>query len=38
MRLSIFLRGAGHFHQLEAPEQINAMIARFLATALPKAG
>jgi pimeloyl-ACP methyl ester carboxylesterase len=30
--------GAGHFHQLEAPEQINAMIERFLATALPKAG
>ena len=26
--------GAGHFHQLEVPEQINAMIARFLATAL----
>lgn len=30
--------GVGHFHQLEAPEQINAMIERFLATALPKAG
>ena len=30
--------GAGHFHQLEAPEQINAMIERFLAKALPKAG
>jgi pimeloyl-ACP methyl ester carboxylesterase len=30
--------GAGHFHQLEAPEQINAMIERFLATALPKTG
>jgi pimeloyl-ACP methyl ester carboxylesterase len=30
--------GAGHFHQLEAPEQINAMIERFLAAALPKAG
>lgn len=26
--------GAGHFHQLEVPEQINAMIERFLATAL----
>jgi pimeloyl-ACP methyl ester carboxylesterase len=26
--------GAGHFPQLEVPEQINAMIARFLATAL----
>jgi pimeloyl-ACP methyl ester carboxylesterase len=26
--------GAGHFHQLEAPDQINAMIERFLATAL----
>jgi pimeloyl-ACP methyl ester carboxylesterase len=22
--------GAGHFHQLEAPEQVNAMIERFL--------
>jgi pimeloyl-ACP methyl ester carboxylesterase len=28
--------GAGHFHQLEAPEQINAMIERFLTTALPE--
>ncbi len=27
--------GAGHFHQLEVPEQINAMIERFLAIALP---
>jgi pimeloyl-ACP methyl ester carboxylesterase len=26
--------GAGHFHQLEVPEQVNAMIERFLATAL----
>ena len=25
--------GAGHFHQLEVPEQVNAMIQRFLATA-----
>jgi len=25
--------GAGHFHQLEVPEQVNAMIERFLATA-----
>jgi pimeloyl-ACP methyl ester carboxylesterase len=24
--------GAGHFHQLEVPEQVNAMIERFLAT------
>ncbi|HUI24671.1 MAG TPA: alpha/beta hydrolase [Candidatus Kryptonia bacterium] len=24
--------GAGHFHQLEVPDQINAMLARFLAT------
>ena len=23
--------GAGHFHQLEVPEQVNAMIERFLA-------
>jgi pimeloyl-ACP methyl ester carboxylesterase len=23
--------GAGHFHQLEVPEQVNAMIGRFLA-------
>ena len=29
--------GAGHFHQLEVPEQVNAMIERFLAVALPKA-
>lgn len=26
--------GAGHFHQLEVPDQINAMIGRFLTTAL----
>lgn len=26
--------GAGHFHQLEVPEQVNAMIARFLKIAL----
>lgn len=26
--------GAGHFHQLEVPEQVNAMIERFLTTAL----
>ena len=26
--------GAGHFHQLEVPEQVNAMIERFLAIAL----
>lgn len=26
--------GAGHFHQLETPEQVNAMIERFLAIAL----
>lgn len=26
--------GAGHFHQLEVPEQVNAMIERFLAVAL----
>jgi pimeloyl-ACP methyl ester carboxylesterase len=25
--------GAGHFHQLEVPDQVNAMIARFLACA-----
>ena len=25
--------GAGHFHQLEVPEQVNAMIERFLAIA-----
>ena len=29
------LRGCGHFHQLEVPDQINAiMIERFLTTAL----
>ncbi len=27
--------GAGHFHQLEVPEQVNAMIDRFLRIALP---
>lgn len=27
--------GAGHFNQLEVPEQVNAMIERFLAIALP---
>ena len=26
--------GAGHFHQLEVPEQVNAMIERFVATAV----
>jgi len=26
--------GAGHFHQLEVPEQVNAMIERFLVTGL----
>ena len=26
--------GGGHFHQLEVPDQVNAMIARFLATSL----
>jgi pimeloyl-ACP methyl ester carboxylesterase len=26
--------GAGHFHQIEVPDQVNAMIERFLATAL----
>jgi pimeloyl-ACP methyl ester carboxylesterase len=26
--------GSGHYHQLEVPEQINAMIERFLATAV----
>jgi pimeloyl-ACP methyl ester carboxylesterase len=26
--------GAGHFHQLEVPDQINAMIERFLAIAV----
>jgi pimeloyl-ACP methyl ester carboxylesterase len=28
--------GAGHFNQLEVPDQVNAMIERFLAIALPK--
>ena len=27
--------GSGHFHQLEVPEQVNAMIARFLAVSVP---
>jgi pimeloyl-ACP methyl ester carboxylesterase len=27
--------GAGHFHQLEVPDQVNAMIERFLAISLP---
>jgi hypothetical protein len=26
--------GSGHYHQLEVPEQINAMIERFLALSL----
>jgi pimeloyl-ACP methyl ester carboxylesterase len=26
--------GAGHFHQLEVPEQVNAMIERFLQVAV----
>jgi len=26
--------GAGHFHQLEVPEQVNAIIERFLAIAI----
>ena len=26
--------GAGHFHHLEVPEQVNAMIERFLAVSL----
>jgi hypothetical protein len=30
--------GAGRFHQLEAPEQINAMIERFLKAALRRGG
>jgi pimeloyl-ACP methyl ester carboxylesterase len=25
--------GSGHFHQLEVPEQVNAMLARFLVVA-----
>jgi pimeloyl-ACP methyl ester carboxylesterase len=29
--------GSGHFLQLEVPDQVNAMIDRFLATALPRA-
>ena len=29
--------GAGHFHQLEVPEQVNAMIERFLALSLRSA-
>jgi pimeloyl-ACP methyl ester carboxylesterase len=29
--------GAGHFHQIEVPEQVNAMIDRFLALSLPSA-
>ena len=28
--------GSGHYHQLEVPEQVNAMIDRFLAVALPR--
>ncbi len=28
--------GAGHFHQLEVPDQVNAMIDRFVAVALPR--
>jgi pimeloyl-ACP methyl ester carboxylesterase len=28
--------GAGHFHQLEVPDQVNAMIERFLAVAVAK--
>ena len=27
--------GAGHFHQLVVPDQVNAMIDRFLAVAVP---
>ncbi len=30
--------GAGHFHQLEVPEQVNAMIARFMRVALMEPG
>ena len=26
--------GAGHFHQIEVPEQVNAMIERFLRVSL----
>ena len=29
--------GAGHFHQIEVPEQVNAMIERFLALSLRSA-
>lgn len=29
--------GAGHFHQLEVPDQVNAMIERFLEAAVPAA-
>jgi pimeloyl-ACP methyl ester carboxylesterase len=29
--------GAGHFHQLEVPEQVNAMIGRFMQVALRQA-
>jgi pimeloyl-ACP methyl ester carboxylesterase len=28
--------GSGHFCQLEVPEQVNAMIERFLAVTLPR--
>ena len=28
--ITIGQRGAGHFHQLEVPEQVNPMIERFL--------
>lgn len=28
--------GAGHFHQLEVPAQVDAMIERFLAVCLPR--
>ena len=28
--------GSGHFCQLEVPEQVNAMIDRFLAVTLPR--
>ena len=28
--------GSGHFHQLEVPEQVNAMIERFLAASVPR--
>jgi pimeloyl-ACP methyl ester carboxylesterase len=30
--------GAGHFHQLEVPEQVNGMIERFLTMALKSQG